>query len=624
MDHVMSYSTFKRFLKNRYIISGLLVRFVVSLFFAHVFDFDSLVYAAREFFYSGTITYFVEWPWGFLGYLILLGSYFPARIFSDYIFVFGQTWMLSEKFFLKLPLNVSDLFISYILYCIMVENDKKRYAMSLALVYWFNPLSIYVSSIYGTFDALTVVFALLAFYFFIHGRYYLSALGLGLGFGVKFQTLILVPVFLILLWKERRIKVPIFLLILAILFAFSFLLPAFVYYDPTTHYMAFTFSPSNLISTRALPVGHRLYDPNMSYLSLVNRCSLHWVVSGYSDFFVWTIFAVLFLIFSFLIFRKKLFEHYQSKVNFLAAYSAGAYMIFYLTYNMVHQHYALWALPFLIILFGFGNLSRLLFITYNFLPLIQGLHGRDTIFYYINGSYTPYGVNWAAAVAVGLLFSLSCLLILQDLFKETLIENYRSIKKICLYFRQSLKEKTEVFFSLFLISVFLLIIFSIYITGPPYWSTYPISYSFPIEWFILPSLMQLVLSYILLFDAIPLILVLGLSSNNKEVERIFLGVKWKYISFILLITLVVVLISIILQTTFPYIDYGWLYDSIGFPKFFHGWVPVYGSLRFLCEHGGFIVTLFLLLACLLAIDILLPKLSMTYRGYVFADHDLTI
>lgn len=135
--------------------------------------------------------------------------------------------------------------------------------------------------------------------------------------------------------------------------------------------------------------------------------------------------------------------------------------------------------------------------------------------------------------------------------------------------------------------------------------------------------MQLVLSYILLFDAIPLILVLGLSSNNKDVERSFLRVKWKYISFFLLITFVVVLISIILQTTFPYIDYGWLYDSISFPKFFHGWVPVYGSFKFLCEHGGFIVT-FLLLACLLAINILLPKLSMTYRGYVFADHDLTL
>lgn len=613
MKQFMSYSSFKGFLKNRYVLSGLVVRFVISLFFAHMYDFNVFINATREFFYFGTITYFVKWAYGLLAYLILLGSYFPATLFPDYIFTFGQNWMLSEKFFIKLPLNISDIFISYILYCIMIENGKKRYAMSLALLYWLNPLSIYVSSIYGTIDAITVFFGLLAFYHFVHEKYYLSALELGLGFGMKYQTLILVPIFLVLLWRDARRKIPIFLLILVLLFIFSFLLPAFVYYDPDTHYLALTFFPLNIYYTRALPVGHRLINPNMSYLSLLNRSDLRGILPAYNDILAWMVFAIFFSMFTYLIFKKSPFDYRQSKVNFLAAYSVGTYMIFYLTYLKVHQHYALWVLPYLIILFSFGYLNRFLFIVFNFLPLVQGLHGRDTIFYYINESYTAYGVNWAAAIAIGFLFSLSCLLIIQDLFKETLIKKYQRIKKLFLFFRRSLNEKTEVAFTLLLILTFLLIITSIYITGPPYWSTYPISRFYPLEWLIIPSLMQVTLFYILLFDVTPLALLLSLSLNNKNIERTSSVKSWKYILFLVLIALAVFVASFILQLTLPYVDYSLLYSLIGSPKFFHGWVPVGGTFRVLIEHGGFITTIFLLLAILLAIDILLPRNIKSYE-----------
>lgn len=616
----MSYTSLKNFLKSKYILSGLAIRLILLPFFAHQFDFDSLVYAARQYFYFGTITYFTAWPWGFLGYLFLLIFYSPARLFPDYIFTFGQSWMLSEKFFLKLPLNVSDLFISYILYCLMVENKKERWAMTFALLYWFNPLSIYVSSIYGTFDAITVLFALLAFYHFIHKKYYLSALELGLGFGIKFQTLILVPVFLILLWIEARQKIPIYLLILAILFTVSFLLPVFVYYVPETHYMTFTFSLSNLINTRALPIGRGLYDPNMSYLNLLNKFNFYWILPSYNDILAWSCFAVSFLIFTFLIFRKSLFEHHQSRVCFVAAYSAGTYMIFYLTYHMIHQHHALWVFPFLMILFAFGNFNRFLFILFNFLPLVQGLHGRDTIFYYINGSYTPYGVNWAANVAVGFLFSLCCLLILQDLFKETLIKKYQKIKKICSFFQQSLGEKIETIFASLLIYTFLIIVKAIYITGPPYWSLYPISQFAPLQWSILPVPLQVALSYILIFGVIPAALVLGLSLNTKTVKITINMERWEYLLLFLSITIVITLTALIVQTTLPYIDYGLLYELAGWPKLFHGWVPVFGTFRILCEHGAFIITVFLLLACLLAIDILLPKIPKNHMNYKIIKH----
>lgn len=618
----MSYNSFKAFLKNKYILSGLVVRFVISLFFAHMFDFTTLTNHAREFYYYGTITYFVKWPWGLLAYLILLGSYFPTVIFPDYIFTFGQTFMLGEKFFLKLPLNISDLFVSYILYCIMIENNKKRWAMPLALLYWLNPLSILVSAIHGTFDALSIIFALLAFYHFIHEKYYLSALELGLGFSIKFQTLVLVPVFLILLWREARQKIPIFLLILAILFVFSFLLPAFVYYDPNTHYLTFTFSPSNLNTSYALPFREIIKNPNMSYLSLINRSNLHSALTGYNDIVSWTAFAGGFSVVTFLIFRKKLFEHYQNRVIFLAAYSTGIYMIFYLAYRVVHQHYALWVMPFLIILFAFGNLNRHLFITFNFLPLVQALHSRDTIFYYINQSYLSYGVNWAAGPAVGLLFSLTCLLIMQDLFRETLLKNYHSLKKLVSSFRELLNKKINMAFTLILIYVFFLIITAIYITGPPYWGTYPIIRNIPYEWFILPTVLQVVLSYILLFGIIPLALVFSLSSNNKTEEKIFRKEKWKYLSFFLLTAIVTVLVSVILQATLPYVDYSLFYDLIGLPKFFHGRVPVIGTLRILYEHGGFITTVFLLLACLLAIDILLPKILKNHIEYKVVNPNL--
>jgi Gpi18-like mannosyltransferase len=625
-EQFMSFRSLKGFLINKYILSGLIVRFLISILFAHYNDFDIIVNAARDFFNFGIIAYFVKWAYGFLSYVFLLGFYFPARLFPDYIFVFGQNWMLSEKFFLRLPLNISDLFTSYILYCLMVESKKKKYAMPVALLYWLNPLSIYVNCIYGIFDGITIFFALLAFYHFIHGKYYLSALELGISFGIKYHSLIFIPIFLIILWKEERRKIPIFLFILAVLSVFSFLLPAFVYYDPNTHYLAFTFSPSQLNYTRALPVGRELGNPNMSYLNLLTRSSLKWPISSYNDIWAWVLFLFFFSIFTFLIFRKRFFEHYQSRVSFLAAYAVGAYMIYYLTYIRIHQHYALWTVPFLIILFAFGNLNRFLVIIFNFLPLVQAFHSRDTIFSYINGNYSPYGVGWVSAVAIGLLFSISCLLILQDLFKETLIKTYQPLRKLRLSFQQLSNKNMKVFPTLLLISVFLLIISAIYITGPPYWSTAPISYpiewvilpprvqvvlyfsSIPKEWLILPSFLQLALSYILLFDAVPLALVFGLSLNyKKNVKKT--SYKWKYLLFFISIALTIILIFVILQATLPYITNPSLRQLIPRPWLIGRSVPVYGPYSDLYKNGGFITSVFLLLACLLAIDIILPKIS---------------
>lgn len=596
---------FGRFLKNKFVILGLTVRLVLAPFFMHNYDFNLFVSAARAYYSSWTLTYFTNWAYPLFFYLLLLAFYFPADLISDGFYLFGQSVSISEKFFVKLPFIVSDLFIAYMLYRILMENGKGRYALFVALFYLLNPLSIFTSSVYGTFDSVSILFALLGFYHFLHGRYGLSGLELGVGFGIKFQPAILVPVFLLFMWREAKGGIPRFLLCFGVPAVLSFIPPAVVYYEPITHYWTFRLSVSNLATSYArAPV--QLVDPNMTYRALLLRCGFFEILS-YTTLIEVTVFAGLFLLFVFLVWRKKMFDHYfRSRLEYLTACVVAVYMIFYLSYGRINQYYALWALPFLLILFHFGDLNRVLLLTFNFIPLVQNF-SRDSIFYYLNGNYTsigvgwvagkaaPYGASWAMGVAAGFLFSLSCVFVFVSLFGDV-INNHQSFRKLYQFFNRISETKKNTLLSLLIMCVFLLIVSSINTNGL-YWSGYPITFYIPVEWVVIPRPVRYLMDYVLLFDLLPLSLFLSLSlpKNFPESGKS----SWKYLklsAFLVSISTLTLLGCVILGATLPYVAAG--------TGFFFGCVPVFGALRILCEHGGIITSLLILTSSAIALDLL--------------------
>ncbi len=598
------YEHFWTFLKNKFVLSGLVVRLILAPFFIHQYDFTEIVSAARAYYSSWTLTYFTYWPYPLFSYLLLLISYFPADLISDGFYLFGQSISVSEKLFIKLPFIISDLLTAYVLYRILSENGKEKYAMFITLFYLLNPLSIYMSSVLGNFDPITILFSVLSFYHFLHRRYGLSGLELGIGFGIKFQPAILIPIFLLFMWNEAKGKIPKFILCFGVPATLSLILQAIIYYDPLTHYWSFGLLTPNFISySRNLLILQM--DPNMTYRALLLRFGFYEILQ-YGTLITVAVFAGLFLLFIFLVKYKGLFERYsQSRLEYLAACVIAVYIIFYLSYDRIGQYYALWALPFLLIFFSFRDLNRFLLLTFNFIPLVQNF-SRDSIFYYMNGNYTsigvgwiagyatPYGVGWGMGVAAGFVFSLTCVLIFVSLFRDT-FDIYQPFKKIYQFFNQISERRKTILLSLLLISIYFLLLSSMNI-NELYWSGYPVTFYLPMEWGIIPQQAQYLLSFLLLFG-LPLSLFISISlrANALEPDRN----RWRYLKLAILlisISLLIILGCIILNATLPYIASG--------NGFFYGWIPVFGILRVLCEHGGIITTGLILISSAIALDLL--------------------
>ncbi|MFB0562648.1 MAG: glycosyltransferase 87 family protein [Candidatus Lokiarchaeia archaeon] len=577
----------------------------------HEFDFNLFASTARAYYSSWTLTYFTNWAYPLFFYLILIFSYFPADLISDNFYLFGQTVSVSEKLFIKLPFIISDLLIAYMLYRILSENRKGKYAMFIALFYLLNPLSIFTSSVYGTFDSISILFSVLGFYHFLHRRYGLSGLELGIGFGIKFEPAVLIPVFLLFMWKEAKREIPKFLLYFGGPATLSIILPAIIYYDPLTHYWTFRFSASNLATSWTRDIS-QMMDPNMTYRALLLRCGFYEIVF-YSTLIEVAIFGGLFLLFIFFVWRKGLFEVYsQSRLEYLTACGIAVYMIFYLSYGRINMYYALWALPFLLIFFSFKDLNRFLLLTFNFIPLVQSF-SRDSIFYYLNANYTysvkffgglvpPYGVSWAMTVAAGFLFSLCSGLIFVSLFRNA-VNVYKPFKKIHQFFNQISDRGKTALLGLILLSLFILIVTSLNFNRL-YWSGFPVSFYIPTE--LDPTLLEkLLLGYFLFFVSMPLLLSLSLSLHTSTLEAD--KSRWRYWKLAILlisVSLTIILGLIILGATLPYVAGG--------NGFFWGWMPIFGTLRVLCEHGGIITTGLILLSSAIALDLLSkPWISST-------------
>lgn len=85
----------------------------------------------------------------------------------------------------KMPLMIADYLTAVLLYH-FVSLMKDRESARRVFVLWFlNPLVIFISSIYGNFDVLAVFFSVLSLYS-MYRKMYLSA-GLAIGLGIAFK-----------------------------------------------------------------------------------------------------------------------------------------------------------------------------------------------------------------------------------------------------------------------------------------------------------------------------------------------------------------------------------------------------------------------------------------------------
>jgi len=104
---------------------------------------------------------------------------------------------------LKLPSILSDLGIGYLIYKIFKEEKKEKLGLIASLVYLFNPVIWYNSSLWGQTDAYINFFALFAFYLLFKKKIVPATLSLVISLYIKASLLIFVPIFLVVALKQK-------------------------------------------------------------------------------------------------------------------------------------------------------------------------------------------------------------------------------------------------------------------------------------------------------------------------------------------------------------------------------------------------------------------------------------
>lgn len=234
----------------------------------------------------------------------------------------SRVWIMGVKSLFIL----ADVGITVLIY-LLTKKRSEWGAVVLAALYLFNPMVIYVSSIYGMFDGLALFPFLFGLYFIENGR---EKLGYGLiGFSLAVKHTLLFPA-MVVLWnlllrewrRPARMKQP-----LAAFFDGT-LLP----------FLPFLFNPSSLLN---LPNLLRGMKPGYTYPIAYNLNGIVALLTfihnetGLNTLFYmehWKVFAVLCLIATFFI---------HHRLRNLRIGIALAYAVFLLTYWRVNTQYTL-------------------------------------------------------------------------------------------------------------------------------------------------------------------------------------------------------------------------------------------------------------------------------------------
>ena len=141
---------------------GIICRLALAPIATHPFDISVYATSARGWFDFGSagtslgptlpFTFFLYWvPYSFYALMLKLG-------FHDF-YILGHQTAFFETIFLKIFPITADLFVAYLI----KKSFPGRMGNLFAFFYLLNPLSIYVSSVWGQYEAATIGFILLGF-----------------------------------------------------------------------------------------------------------------------------------------------------------------------------------------------------------------------------------------------------------------------------------------------------------------------------------------------------------------------------------------------------------------------------------------------------------------------------
>lgn len=183
-------------LKNQVFWFGLALKIALSFLFAGKFLKEAFIPFVTYFFQSGFSN-----PYEFF-YSAGAAEAFPYPPFMLYFlgFLGGFASNLSP-FFIRIPLLLADIGILLVL-----SRLLKGKATKILKYYWLSPVLIYITYIHGQLDVVPIAFLLVSSYFLFKKKNILSALVLGLGIAAKTNLILVIPFYILYVWKNNNEK----------------------------------------------------------------------------------------------------------------------------------------------------------------------------------------------------------------------------------------------------------------------------------------------------------------------------------------------------------------------------------------------------------------------------------
>jgi len=172
---------------------------------------------------------------------------FYSSIWSDYppfyiyiLWIVGAFYKLFFSFnidtniftiLIKLPANVADIAIAYLIFIIIKKYADFKVAYLGMISYAFNPGVIYNSAVWGQVDSINTFFILLALYMMVSDKMELAGASMAIAILTKSQSLVIVPFIALLMVRKvsllRMAKV-------LMSFAIAFLVMALPFFQKTS------------------------------------------------------------------------------------------------------------------------------------------------------------------------------------------------------------------------------------------------------------------------------------------------------------------------------------------------------------------------------------------------------
>lgn len=107
----------------------------------------------------------------------------------------------------KIPFVISDVLVALLLFSLVKrETNKESIALASASLWFLNPLVIWVSSGWGQYDSLPVLFTVFALYLAVSNRFFLSAIALSVATSLKLYPAVLFVPLAIYAWKRGTLS----------------------------------------------------------------------------------------------------------------------------------------------------------------------------------------------------------------------------------------------------------------------------------------------------------------------------------------------------------------------------------------------------------------------------------